>query len=146
MAILGPAYAAHVVHIDLEDVFPVEQHFAANGLAGRIWNQPHERQRAYAFAASAFAHQPQRFAGHHFVGDVVNRFDDAFVGKEVRLQILNFKQRIHGSASFLWLACMESHRPRYVSGAKLMRTNYHTPHGTARQASMLVAFRFRWFG
>ena len=132
---LGATDAAHIVHVNVKDVFPVEKDFSAHGLAGGIGDQAHQRQRAYALAAAGLAHQAEGFAGHDFVGDVVNGFDDAFVGEEVRLQVLDFKQRVHGNAplSLLGVYRIDSTRAKGISAAqKFVRSSYHTADKTAR--------------
>ena len=101
----GAPDAAHIVHIDFEDVLAVEEDFAGDGASGWVGDEAHQGEGADAFAAAAFAHEAEGFAGEDFVGDVVHGFDDAFVGEEVGLEVFDFKQGlgVHGLGSLLIL-------------------------------------------
>ena len=98
---LGAPDPAHIVHINLEDVLTLKDNLPAHRFPRRIGNQPHQRQRAYAFAAAALPYQPQGFAGQYLIGDVVNSLHYPFVGKEVGLQIFDFQQGIHRRAPYI---------------------------------------------
>ena len=68
---------AHVLGAELQEVDPVEQDRARDDPAGRIRDEPRDRQRRDALAAAGFADQPERLAVADVEADIVDRLDDA---------------------------------------------------------------------
>ena len=87
------AHLAHVVLLELEQVAAVEHHLAADDPAGRLRNQPHQRQRADALAATRLADQAERLALVQRERDAVDGLDHPVLGEELRPKVLNLQQR-----------------------------------------------------
>ena len=70
-----------------EEVDAVEADRAADDAAGRIGDQPHQRQRGHALAAAGFADDRQRLAARDRKRHAVDGLDRAVAGEEVGFQV-----------------------------------------------------------
>ena len=86
---------AHLIHVHLQNVLAVEDHFSADNLARRVRDQAHEGEGAYTFPASAFADQAQGFPFFDIVGDTINGLYDTVHGEKVGLKVFDFKKWGH---------------------------------------------------
>src|SRR5204862_6228331 len=82
----------------LEEILAVEHDLPADDLAGRVRDQPEDRQGADSLAAAGLAHQAERLALIDLVADAVHRPDDALFREEVRLQFVGAPQRCYSSS------------------------------------------------
>ena len=89
---LVAADLAQLVGVDLQQIPVLEDRLAlGHGVPLRV--QAHDRHAGDALAAARLAHDRERLALLDAERDAVHRVDDAVIRAEVRLQILDVKQR-----------------------------------------------------
>ena len=81
--------------VQLEKVPALEANAAADDAAGRIGDQPQNRERADGFAASGLADDGDRLALTDIIADAVDRLDHTGRGEEVGLQIVYLEKPGH---------------------------------------------------
>ena len=79
---------------ELEDVDPIEQDLAGHDPAGRVRDEPRDRQRRHALAATGFADEPEGLPVVDVEGDVVDGLDDAVRREEVRRQAAHLEELV----------------------------------------------------
>ncbi len=82
---------AHLLLGEIEQILAIEDHLAANDLAGWGRDEPHDRERCHALARSALADDAKCFTSIDVERDVVDRLHESILGFEVSLQVTNFK-------------------------------------------------------
>src|SRR5690606_8783149 len=93
---------AHFLVRLLEQItMTAQMNLAAGVEAGRIWDQPHDRERSYALSRARFTNNAEHFVGIDFEGNAIDRLGGSPFDAEVGLQLPHDQERFLGSVSRL---------------------------------------------
>src|SRR5439155_941823 len=94
---LPAPHASHLLLGEREEIASLEHHLAADDLARRLRDEPHDREGADALAAAGFTDERDGLAFLHVPGDVVDRTHHAATRQKLRREIAHVEQRpCHG--------------------------------------------------
>src|SRR4029453_11924783 len=90
---LATADVPELVRRELQEILAAEQDLARD-LGPRRADEAHDREERDALAGARFAHDAERLAGGDGERDAVDGLDDAVLGREMDLEVLDLQQRL----------------------------------------------------
>jgi len=86
---LRPAQQTHLFRVELHQVPAAEYHRIGLDLAGRLGDQPHNREGVHTLAAAAFPHNAQGFALIQRVGDAIHGINRPLLRVKFGVEVLD---------------------------------------------------------